>query len=273
MSRTLFSLAAIGFMAVAAAAEPPVPTVSAGEYLAVNAANPALVYNDPPALVADGWEEARCATIEYAPGVKADVYWPATPGAGPLPVVLVAFYYNRAFFVSGSGKGWRELVPAIIWMAEIANRGFLVVCPDPLSTARDMAAAMKWLAERGPGLGADPSRMALFSVSSNPKIIPYLMTLPEAANVKAMALYYGDLIAESWALPKDVALHVVKAGKDNAVNNNRIDGFVRKFTEAGNPVEFITYANGKHAFDWIERGGEAAEVMEKTLDFLEARLR
>ncbi len=272
MSRKLFLLAAIGLLAIAASAAPPVPTASAGEYLAVNAAIPGI-FSDPPALVIEGWERARCATIEYAPGVKADVYWPAVPGAGPLPVVLMAFYYNRSWYVSSGGKGWREAVPAIIWMAEMANRGFLVVCPEPLSAARDMAAAMKWLAERGPELGADPSRMALFSVSSNPKIIPYLMTLPEAANVKAMVLYYGDLNSDTWSLPKDVALQVVKAGRDNAVNNNRIDGFVRKFTEAGNPIEAITYANGKHAFDWIERGGEAAEVMEKTLVFLEARLR
>ena len=167
MSRKFACLAAFALVAIAAAAEPPVPTIPAGEYLAAHAATPALSFNDPPALVEDGWEKARCATVEYTPGIKADVYWPADPGAGPLPVVLIAFYFTHDWYVSNAEKAWREMVPAIIWMAEMANRGFIVVCPDPLSPFRDMSAAMKWISERGAGLGADPSRMALFCVSSS----------------------------------------------------------------------------------------------------------
>ncbi len=271
MSRTLAFLAALALLAIEAAAEPPVPTISAGEYLAAKSATKATAFNDPPALAAEGWDKARCATLEYSPGVVADLYWPAGPSAGPLPVVLFAVNFTRSSFIAEYGKAMREMTPEIVWLAEIANRGFLVVCPDPVVVSRDMAAAMKWVADKGPEFGADPSRIALFAVSANPKIIPYLMTLPEAPSIKAMALYYSDLTPAAWSLPKEVALHVVKAGKDDAGMNVRIDAFVRKFTEAGNPVEYITYPPGRHVFDWKEKGGEAAAVMAKTLDFFEAR--
>ena len=273
MSRTLAFLAALALLAIEAAAEPPVPTISAGEYLVAKSATKAATYNNPPALVEEGWDKARCATVEYAPGILADLYWPAEPPAVPLPVVLFALNFSRSAFVEANGVGMREMTPEIVWLAEIANRGFLVVCPDPVVVGRDMAAIMKWVADKGPEFGADPARIALFAVSANPRIVPYLMTLPEAPSIKAMALYYSDLTPAAWSLPKEVALHVVKAGKDDAGMNARIDAFVKKFTEAGNPVEYITYPPGRHVFDWKEKGGEAAAVMAKTLDFFEARLK
>ena len=273
MKKIFLLLGVIAVSAAPLAAEPPYPTISAGERAAAEAAKPAPRFNDPPALVVEGWEKARCATVEYAPGVKAALCWPAEPSDKPLPIVLFVFNYNHAAFVADQGKPTCDMVPQIIWMAEMANRGFLAVCPDPQSVAPDMAAMMKWLAQRGAGLGADPSRMALFSVSANCKIIPYLMGLPEAANVKAMALYYSDLAPAAWSLPKTVALHVVKAGKDTATMNTRMDAFVKKFTEAGNAVDFIVYPAGDHVFDWKDEGGEAAAVMATTLDFLDAKLR
>jgi hypothetical protein len=250
-----------------------IPTVSAGEAArARSAVTTFVMYKDPPPLVVDGWEKARLATLDYGQGIKTDIYWPAEIQSKPLPIVLVAFSYTTAQFVEESGLPYREYLATTIWMAQLANRGFVVVCPDIESTGGDSARIMTWLQANGQKLGADSSRLGLLATSANPKIIPYMMTLPEAKAVKAIALYYPEIIPASWQAFPNVALYILKAGQDVPSRNLRTDAVAQKFRDAGNYVEVVTYENGRHAFDLRERSPEAAAAMATTLDFFAAHL-
>lgn len=250
-----------------------IPTQSAGELAKTRSeVTTFMAWKDPPSLVVEGWEKARCATLDYSPGIKTDVYWPAEAQAKPLPIVLVAFSYTSAQFVADSGIAFREYVPTTIWLSQLANRGFIAVCPDIESTGKDMATMMTWLQNNAKNLGADPTRLGLLSFSANPKIIPSMMALPEASSVKAIALYYPELIPSSWSAWPGVALHIIKVGQDPALSNLRSDLVAKKFKDAGNYVEVITYENGRHVFDLKDRSPEAAAAMAATLDFFAARL-
>ena len=268
-------MAALIFMSflVSAHAVPGIPTASAGEYSMREMAEPANQYNDPPSYVAAGWEEARVATISYKDGAVTDVYWPARESGAPLPVILVAFKYSASKFVSTYGKPFRTMAPTIIWMAQMANLGYVVVCPDVSAAGQDMARVMAWIAERGPSLGMDASRLGLLAFSANAEMVPYLMTTPGAGNVKVILLYYPLVLPSAWSIDRAVAVHIVKAGKDDANLNNRLDMLARNLRDAGNTVDLVTYANGRHSFDVHDRTAEAAAAMRATHDFIRAYLK
>jgi len=246
---------------------------TAGEAMKLRSAKPGFMYKDPPPLIVEGWEKARIGTVEYSGAIKTDIYWPAEPSPTPLPVILRVFSYTTEVFIQENGKSFREMEPETIWMAELANRGFIVVCPDIENVGDDMGAILRWIKSDGPGLGADPSRLGFLASSANPKTIPFLLTMPESSGLKAMALYYPELMPASWTAPRNVALHIIKAGKDIPTRNARIDIVANKFRDAGSYVEVITYEKGIHGFDWKERSPEAAAVMMTTLDFFSKYLR
>jgi dienelactone hydrolase len=226
-----------------------------------------------PSLVVEGWEKARLGTVEYSGNVKTDLYFPAELTDKAPPIILVAFSYTSAQFIETYGISFRQFPAITIWMAELANRGFMVVCPDITSSGKDMAAMLAWLVGNGARLGADPLRIGLISFSANPKIIPYLLTLPEAPLIKAIALYYPDLVPSAWPAPSGIALHIINAGQDPAISRQKADLVARKFADAGNFVEVFTYEKGAHAFDLKDRSPEAATMMAKTLDFFSNYLR
>jgi len=262
------------FLLAAVYGQTGISTQGAGDVALVRSKVTSFVmYKDPPSLVVDGWEKARLATLDYGQGIKTDIYWPVEVSAKPLPIILVAFSYTTQQFIEESGLPFREYLATTIWMAQLANRGFVVVCPDIESTGADSARVMTWLQANGQNLGADPSRLGLLAFSANPKIIPYMMTLPEASVVKAIALCYPEILPASWPVFPKVALYILKAGQDVPSRNMRTDAVAQKFKDAGNYVEVVTYENGRHAFDLKDRSPEAAAAMATTLDFFSAHLR
>lgn len=254
-------------------AESGIATISSGEYATREMSKPGRMYNDPPSFVAEGWGDARVASLSYMEGGETDVYWPAREADRPLPVILTVFKYSVATFMESNGKPFRTMVPTIMWMAQLANLGYVVVCPDVPASGNGMAGIMSWIRERGASLGMDPSRIGLLAFSANAGAIPYVMTLPESVNVKAIMLYYPLVVPSEWSLGRDVAIHIVKAGKDDATLNRRLDALVKIFRDAGNVVDLVTFANGRHAFDLKDRSPEAAAAMESTHVFLPAHLK
>jgi hypothetical protein len=254
------------FSAAAVHGQAEFPTRSAGDAFRERS-NPPMDSMEVPSLAAEGWEQARVGTVEYANQMKTDIYWPPARSEKPLPFILVAFSYTSAQFIEAYGRPFREFTPVTIWMAQLANRGFIVVCPDVGSSGRDMAALLAWLHARGPSLGGNPARIGLLSFSANPKIIPYMLTLPEAPSIKAVALYYPEVLPAAWPSPSGIALHIIKAGQDSATSKQKADLVAQKFAEAGNHVEVFTYEKGAHAFDLKDRSPEAAAMMAKTLEF------
>lgn len=261
-------------VAAFAGAQQGVSTVKAGDYYAKEATRPAELYNDPPSLAETDWENARCATLQYKGSLKTDAYWPAaTASAGPLPIVVTVFSYDTASFVKNTGKPFRLLLSSIIWLAELANRGFLVLCPDVDYPGIDLENLLTWLKSNGPGLGGDPEKLGFLSFSANAHTIPYLLEKPESAALKAIVMYYPDLVLPGFTPVKEAAVQIIKAGRDNPTRNQKIETLAKRLREAGNPVEVLTYENGIHAFDLKDRSPEAASFMKSSLDFFVAHMK
>lgn len=260
-----------------AGAQQGVTTITAGDYYRQEAIRPAELYNDPPSLAEPGWENARCATLHYKGSLKMDAYWPAatsaTAATSPLPIVLIIFSYDTAAFVKNTGKPYRMLLSTIIWMAELANRGFLVLCPDVDYPGIDLESLLTWLKSNSPGLGGDPEKLGFLSFSANAHTIPYLLEKPESASLKAIVMYYPDLVLPGFTPVKEAAVQIIKAGRDNPTRNQKIETLAKRLREAGNPVEVLTYENGIHAFDLKDRSPEAASFMAASLDFFVAHMK
>lgn len=273
MKKLWIVFAVLVLVVLGASAQTGIVLTTAGEAMKARSVVPGFMFKNPPSLVIEGWEKARLGTVDYSGAIKTDIYWPADPSPTPLPVILLVFSYTSEQFITENGKSFREMEPITIWLAQLANRGFVVVCPDIDNVGKDMGSILAWIQSNGQNLGADPSRLGFLSFSANPKTIPYLLTLSEASKLKAMALYYPELVPASWTAPKNVALHVIKAGKDAATRNARIDLVANKFRDAGNYVEVITYDKGIHAFDLKDQSPEAAAIMMTTLEFFSKYLR
>ena len=254
-------------------ADPGVPTVRAEDYMKREAANPAAMYNNPPSLVIDGWGDARYASLYYTPESETNVYWPAAPTSRPLPIILSVSFYTTPTYIKANGKPYRAWIPTIIWHAQLANQGFIVVCPDVLSIKKDMASVMSWLREKGASLGADPSKIGFIASSANPQIIPYMMTLPEAVNVRTMVLFYPEILPAAWSPMPGVAMLIVKAGKDSPGRNSKIDILAKNLRDGGTPIELITYDDGGHSFDVMDSSEGAAAAMKAALEFFSAHLK
>ncbi len=267
MKRLSIIFVVLVLLAMDAVGQTGIPLTTAGEAMKVRSKVPGFLYTNPPPLVIEGWEKARLGTVAYSGTIKTDIYWPPESSEAPLPVILIVFSYNSSQFIQENGKSFREIEPMTIWFAQLANKGFAVICPDIENVGKDMSSIMTWIQKNGAKLGLDPLRMGFLSFSANVKTVPYLLTLPEATNLKAIALYYPELVPASWEVPKNVALHIIKTGKDAATRNVRIDLLAKKFKEAGNYAEVITYENGIHAFDLKDQSPEAAAIMMTTLEF------
>jgi hypothetical protein len=273
MKRAILLFVLMMCMVTATGAQQGISTMRAGDYFRQEAARPADLYNDPPALLEAGWEDARCATIPYRDSLQTDLYWPAASSDSLLPIIVQVFSYDTAAFLKNYGKVYRLVPSSIQWMAELANRGFLVVCPDVDYPGMDLEKLLAWLRTNGPGLGGDPGRMGFLSFSANATSIPYLLEKPESAALKAIVMFYPELVLPGFTPVKEAAIQIIKAGRDNPTRNNKIETLAKRLREAGNPVEVLTYENGIHAFDLKDRSPEAASFMKSSLDFFAAHMK
>ena len=86
-------------------------------------------------------------------------------------------------------------------------------------------------------------------------------------------IYYGDTPpASADDLSADIPLFIVKAGKDNAFLNIKLDKFVEKALEANIPLEFVDYEDGIHGFDFWQDTDESREIIKQTLEFMNTYL-
>lgn len=264
----LLALAPLALLLACASPEIALPeTTTLGKLVEATRAAPAWAFNEPLAYLAPGWETARSARVDYAAGRSALVAWPALEVAEPLPTILVVSRYPDTWYRSKVGKPYGELIPALQWIADLAAAGFVVVVPSVDSAAADLRLVMAWLAKTGPTLGMDIRRLGLFAASDMGLLVPVVLGSKEANGVKAIALHYATVQQGSWALPAGLALRVVKAGKDDPATNEALDELARRVRESGNPLEIVGYEEGEHAFDWMERGGEAETLLKGTIDF------
>jgi Flp pilus assembly protein TadD len=211
-------------------------------------------------------EVAVKANVPFKGELKADFYYPAGHKTGDkLPVVV---------FCNGVGsrgpEGLKDWAIYKDWGRLLAAKGFLGVNYESSQdkTREDLADLMKFLAsEKGAGLDADGSRMALWSCSANVgTALPYLMDA-SAAGIKCAVVYYGSAPVERFR--ENLPIQYVKAEFDG---NFGIDELWRRAVQARAPWSLVLAKGLPHAFDAFENSDASRAMVAQTLEFLASHL-
>jgi len=193
---------------------------------------------------------------------KFDLYRPATRPVR-LPVVI---------FVNGIGADWiRGHVQYTSWARAVTARGLAGITMDSreASVDEDVRALITHLTGNAAGLGVDPSRIALWSCSSNvTRGLPLAQSL--GASVRAAVVYYGR--AEGPASRRDLPVLFVRAGRDSPSLNKGLEALVTQALADNAPAEMMNVASGVHGFDVRDDTEAARHAIARTLDFLTATL-
>jgi hypothetical protein len=119
------------------------------------------------------------------------------------------------------------------------------------------------LLARGPALGIDRDRIAIYAGSGNVWRGLSLFLDPRRTALKAAVLFYGS--PEVSAFRPDLPLLFVRAGLDRpGVTRGMTDLATRALTE-NVPVTIVNYAGGHHAFEIVDDGETTRAVVDDTV--------
>jgi hypothetical protein len=186
-----------------------------------------------------------------------------------------------------SFRSWGRLIAASGAIAMTYTTG-----ADPF---RDLESLLRHAVSAAGPLGIDRERIGLFACSGHvPNALGLLMAEP--GRLRCAVLAYGFMldagdstgVADAqrvWGfanpaagksvddLPPDVALLVVRAGRDAFPQvNPSIDAFVAHALRRNLPLTMINHHDAPHAFDLDDDGEASREVVEEMLAFLRRTL-
>ncbi len=198
-----------------------------------------------------------------------DIYLPPgfEPSAELRPVVV---------FVNGVGdRGTRRLKewPVYVhWQRAAAASGLPAVMFDARFgrevTQEDMADFFDAFRADAPSHGLDPDRVSLWACSSNVSFAYAYAMAPGREWVRSFALYYGSTWdAENDPIRADLPVQVILAGRDQERLNTSLRTLVLRAVEAGAPWHFVSYTEGRHAFDVLDDTTESRYLIAQTFEF------
>ena len=195
--------------------------------------------------------------LELKPGLKFDVYRPA--GDEIVPIVIFANvgspnYRGWPFYI-----GWGEAAAG----AGIAGVVYQATQADPVA---DFDALMVALSGRAAELKIDPSRVVVWSASSNVQIgLPLLMDRSRDY-IRGGVVYYGD--AEIGDIRTDLPVMYVRAGLDRTQLNERIDRLIARALQTNAPWTIENNAGGLHGFEVLNDTEITRLLIHRTLSFI-----
>lgn len=238
-------------------------------------------------------DQVRVRTMSLGEG-RVDLFFPTTVSSQPLPTVV---------FVIGHPDDATSLGPLLDhphyrdWASITAAAGFVAVLYSVREPVADLARVADFIVARGPDLGIDVDRVALWSASANVPTALHYARNHGPLKPRALVAYYGlmptpdgfqqdSLQAASaragFALPSyergqtypaDLALLVVRAGLDgSAALLASIDRFIEFGITENLPLRVLNYPGGQHSFDSRDDTPETRLVIAETLAFLSLHL-
>lgn len=235
----------------------------------------------------DQVQRERDLVYQSSPALRMDIYRPVASGADRLPAVI---------FVHGDGpadwlkdiKDWGQYVS---WGELAAASGMVGITFNHRSTegftriaeaTSDIENLMDTVFKRASELGIDGDRVALWAASAG----GYLgaNAALTGGSIRCLVLYYAlmepvavpseDLarFSATAALTKEgPAILIARAGLDSPKLNERLDAFAAAAVKAGLDVELHNHAQGRHAFDVLDRGPRSSEIIARSIEFMRAR--
>jgi acetyl esterase/lipase len=231
-----------------------------------------------------------------SPELRMDVYLPAAPAAGALPVVLLVHggpiprmgAKRLGVFVS-----YGELLAASGLAAVAIDHRFLA--PERLpDAAADVATALAYVRGQAGELGVDGERVALWAFSGGGPLLSVGLR-DGGLRVRALVAFYAALdLRESSpgaagglgeAERRELSpLHhlndgatvppmlIARAGQDHPALNATIDRFVAAALARNVTFDLLNHASGRHGFDILDDDARSREIIARAVGFLQHHL-
>ncbi len=202
--------------------------------------------------------------------LKMDIYSPATGGGKSAPRSALVFINGvgdppdgdlRSW---GAYRSWARLAAASDWVAV----NFQARTGE--ANAGDVRDALLHLARRGRDYGIDSASLAIWACSANVGAALPFLAEDSPVRLKAAVLYYGG--DEPSHLRADLPVLLVRAGRDNAQTNERLERMFQAALGVNARWELINAPLAHHAFDILDDTQESRDIIRQTLDFLSNRL-
>ena len=159
------------------------------------------------------------------------------------------------------------------WMQAAAARGLVGVMADvePANLEASHSALFRFLAERGPTIGVDPSRLAIVALSGNvPAALSIAMADSAPVGLRAAVFLYGAGAAPRFRT--DLPVLYLVAGKDAPGLLGAEDSLFERAQSARAPWIFVHALDLPHAFDALDTSTNARVLVSLAVDFLEEQL-
>jgi hypothetical protein len=239
-----------------------------------------------------GMDEVEVLNYTYAyledQPLTVDVYYPpGTAADDRLPAAIFGLGYRM------SEERLRDAHFYTSWGKLVAAAGMIGVAYDTEQPDRDLEVLMAFLQDNAEALRIDSTRLGFHATSSNPPTVMSYLMQEGRAGVRFSVYYYGlsltpdrkylsemaEVCADRGCLvaeladvtyvDPEVALLVVKAGRDHVVaSNEAMDHFIEYVRGAGATVTVIEYEDGRHGFDTQQKTEEAAQIIAETVAFM-----
>lgn len=186
--------------------------------------------------------------------LKLDLYRPA--GEETVPVVV---------FANVGNPGMKDFAGYVGWGEAVAGAGMAAVHYNARrdNGMADFDAVLAFLRERAAVYHIDPTRLVIWSGSSNVLLgLPVAMD-PKRTEVRGAVVYYGD--AEIATIRLDVPLFYARAGRDVPALNARIDALTARAMKENAPWTVVNVAAGVHGFDAFDDDVVARDTVVRTL--------
>jgi acetyl esterase/lipase len=206
---------------------------------------------------------------------------------GPVPEAVYAKVKNMGVFVS-----YGELLAAS-GLAAVAFNHLHHGWHDMDESAGHVAAVVAWLRAEAESLRIDPQRRCHWAFSGGgPQLVPALAA-PDPG-IRCLVGYYPlldlrPLAARLTELPPETVerfspaaclaaapraaralppMLLARAGQDQPLMNQALDGFVQAALAAGLELELWNHAAGQHGFDVLDDVPRSRQIVARTLDFI-----
>lgn len=190
-----------------------------------------------------------------APRLALDLYRPA--GEATVPLLI---------FVNSTGGPYASWPIYTGWANAAAARGLgAVLYQSGEQPLEDFDAVMALLRRKAPELRVDPTRVVIWSGSSNVQLGLPLAMDRSRDYIRGAAVYYG--VGEVKELRTDLPLLYVRSGLDSTGLNKGIDAILARALAANAPWIIENNAGGLHGFEVLNDTEVSRQVIERTLTF------
>jgi acetyl esterase/lipase len=167
--------------------------------------------------------------------------------------------------------------------------------PEYLDTAQsDNGALVSYIRDRADQFALDRDKISLWAFSGGGPLVSWVIR-DTPSFVRCLVLYYAILevkpkhrdipttipdekvnefspVRQVQNLKKEtLPIFVARAGLDRPALNETIDRFIQAALSRNVTIEFSNHAGGRHGFDILNDDHRSREIIQRTIDFIQAR--